>query len=105
MNQNATRGKLVMIKHAIGTVIDTEMIEEIVTEIAEVTVTEIVNAREIRLVTVRQRVTECVTLSLQKKNGKIRVKATQMGLKKQVNNNTRQSIVSLQEKKKQFISL
>ena len=75
-----------MIKHVIGTVIDIGMIEEIVTEIAEVTGTEIVNAHEIRLVTVSQKVTECVTLSLQKKNEKIRVKATQMGLKKQMNN-------------------
>ena len=82
MNQNAIQGKLAMIKHVIGTVIDIGMIEESVTEIAEVTVTEIVNALEIRHVTVSQRVTKCVTQSLQENNGKIRGKGDSNGTQK-----------------------
>ena len=77
-----------MIKLVTGTETDIVMIAESVTEIEEVSVTEIVNVREIRRVTAKQIVKECVTVGLQKK---IRVKVTQMGHRKQVNNNTEEA--------------
>lgn len=69
-----------MIKLVTGTETDIVMIAE--------SVTEIVNVREIRRVTAKQIVEECVTVGLQKK---IRVKVTQMGHRKQVNNNTEEA--------------
>ena len=74
-----------MKKHAIGTVTGIVTTEESVTEIEEMTVTETVNVRETRRVTANQRVTESVTLSPVKKNGRIRIKGTQLELRKQVN--------------------
>lgn len=77
-----------MIKLVTGTEIDIVMIAESVTEIEEVSVTEIVNVREIKRVTAKQIVKECVTMGLQKK---IRAKVTQTGHRKQVNNNTEEA--------------
>ena len=103
---SATRERIAMINHAIGTVTDIVTTAESVTEIEEVTVTETVIAlREIRRVTVNQGMREYVTLRRRKK---IKIKGaimTQLGPRKQVNNKTEIVAYLLLKNKNCFISL